>query len=119
MMSVLIVDDHAMFRSRARALLEAEGYDVVGEAWDAASALAAARLLRPDLVLLDVQLPDRDGFAVAADLDRESSPPAVVLVSSRLAEDYGTRLAGAPARGFIHKTDLSRATLEALVGPLG
>jgi len=114
--SVLIVDDHAVFRSRARALLEAAGYDVVGEAADAVGAIAATQRLDPDVVLLDVQLPDRDGFSVAAEIGARSDAPAIVLISSREAADYGDRLGRARARGFIHKPDLSRATLEALVG---
>jgi DNA-binding NarL/FixJ family response regulator len=72
---VLIVDDHDGFRSSARALLEAEGFDVVGEAGDAASALAAAARLRPEVVLLDIQLPGIDGFEVAARLAATPDPP--------------------------------------------
>jgi len=87
--SILIVDDHPSFRTTARALLVAEGYDVVGEAADGSSAIEAARTLRPDVVLLDVQLPDRDGFAVAVELSREPQPPAIVLTSSRDAGDFG------------------------------
>ena len=69
--TVLIVDDHPSFRASARMLLEAEGFEVIGEAEDAASALRATSELRPDLVLLDVQLPDGDGFSVAEQLTRE------------------------------------------------
>jgi DNA-binding NarL/FixJ family response regulator len=119
MMSVLIVDDHDLFRARARALLEAEGYDVVGEADDGASAIDAATRLGPDVVLLDVQLPGRDGFSIAAELGTASGAPAIVLISSRQAADYGSRVVESPALGFIHKPDLSRASLEALVGSKG
>jgi DNA-binding NarL/FixJ family response regulator len=116
MMSILIVDDHPVFRARARALLEAEGLEVVGEAEDGASAIDAATRLEPDVVLLDVQLPDRDGFSVAAELGRWTAhSPAVVLISSRQAADYGHQLEVTPARGFICKPDLSRASLEALL----
>jgi DNA-binding NarL/FixJ family response regulator len=80
---VLIVDDHARFRALARLLLVADGFDVVGEAGDGAQALVAARALHPDVVLLDVQLPDEDGFAVAGTLAARRPAPAVVLVSSR------------------------------------
>lgn len=111
---LLIVDDHALFRTRARALLEAAGYEVVGEAADAEAAIAAARRLQPDVVLLDIQLPDRDGFSVCAELGADG--PTVVLISSRTAADYGPRLRHAAARGFIHKPDLSRATLAELLG---
>ena len=113
--TVLIVDDHPAFRASAGALLEAEGFTVIGEAADGGSGLAAARRLRPDLVLLDIQLPGLDGFAVAERLAATPSPPAVVLISSREAFAYGPRLATAPARGFIAKRELSGATLAALV----
>jgi DNA-binding NarL/FixJ family response regulator len=111
---VLIVDDHPEFGAFAHALLDAEGWDVVGEAADAAEALRAVRELRPELVLLDIQLPDRDGFAVAEELARDPSPPVVVLMSSRQAADYGARLRDARARGFLPKTELSGAALAAL-----
>jgi DNA-binding NarL/FixJ family response regulator len=113
--SVLIVDDHAAFRRFARALLQAEGFEVVGEAEDGASALEAAARLRPAVVLLDVQLPDLDGFAVAEQLAEEADPPQVVLVSSRDASSYRRRLDRARARGFIPKGELSGAALSALV----
>jgi DNA-binding NarL/FixJ family response regulator len=112
---VLIVDDHDGFRSFARALLNAEGFDVVGEAADAESALEAAAKLRPDLVLLDVQLPDGDGFEIAERLAAAAQPPAVVLVSTRDAASYRRRLATTTARGFIPKGELSGAALLALV----
>lgn len=115
--SVLIVDDHDVFRADARALLEAAGYAVVGEADDATSAVAETRRLEPDIVLLDIQLPDRDGFDVASELAGQTHPPQVVLISSREAIDYGSRLQTTTATGFIHKPDLSRARLQELVGP--
>ena len=114
--TVLIVDDHDGFRESARALLEAEGFAVVGDAADGAAALAAALRLRPDVVLLDVQLPDVDGFAVAERLAALSEPPRVVLISSRDAAAYGSRLDAAPACGFLAKRELSGASLAALVG---
>jgi CheY-like chemotaxis protein len=106
---VLIVDDHPAFRAAARRLLELEGYDVVGEAEDGLSALAAARALRPDFILLDVQLPDLDGFEVAERLSGDEDPPAVVLTSSRDRSDYGPCLATSPACGFLPKAELSAA----------
>ena len=112
--SVLIVDDHDEFRGHARALLEAAGFHVVGEAADGESALIEAERLRPSFVLLDIQLPDFDGFEVAARLARRAHPPAVVLTSTREASGYRTRLAGTQALGFIGKSDLSAATLAAL-----
>ena len=117
--SILIVDDHEMFRTDARALLEAAGYRVIGEAGDAADAVTETRRLAPDVVLLDVQLPDGDGFAVAAELATQAGAPRIVLISSREAIDYGSRLRDTVAVGFIHKPDLSRALLEELVGAPG
>jgi DNA-binding NarL/FixJ family response regulator len=107
--TVLIVDDHPGFRAAARRLLELEGYVVVGEAEDGMTALAQARELRPELVLLDVQLPDIDGFEVAERLSGWDVTPAVVLTSSREASDYGPCLARAPAAGFLPKAELSAA----------
>jgi DNA-binding NarL/FixJ family response regulator len=111
--SVLIVDDHAEFRRAARALLDAEGYEVVGEAVDGASALREARRLRPALVVLDIHLPDADGFDIAAQLAAEPDPPGVVLTSSRAVTAYRRRLATTPALGFIPKSQLSRDALSA------
>ena len=108
---VLIVDDHAPFRSLARRLLVAAGFQVVGEAADGADALDAVRDLAPDVVLLDVQLPDVDGFSVADALADRDAAPAVVLVSSRSRRDYGSRVEVSTARGFIAKADLSGETL--------
>jgi DNA-binding NarL/FixJ family response regulator len=113
---VLIVDDHAGFRSWARALLEMQGYTVVGDAADGASAIAAVRALRPDVVLLDVRLPDIDGFEVTRQLAREGIGARVVLVSSRDAKDYGVALEYSGAHGFIAKAELSAAALEAVLG---
>ncbi|HKE80375.1 MAG TPA: response regulator transcription factor [Solirubrobacteraceae bacterium] len=114
--TVLIVDDHARFRGFARRLLEAGGYTVVGEAGDGESALSAVCELRPQLVLLDIVLPDTDGFAVAERLAGHCAAPVVVLTSSREAADFGGRLVSSPARGFIHKDDLSSAALAAVAG---
>lgn len=113
--SVLIVDDHPGFRAAARRLLESEGYAVVGEAADGAGALAATRALEPDVVLLDVQLPDLDGFAVASRLTGEGTGAAIVLVSSRDGDDYGSLASDSGACGFIAKSELSGAALEALL----
>lgn len=112
---MLIVDDHPGFRAAARTLLAAEGYEVVGEAGDGAEAVEAAASLEPDLVLLDVQLPDMDGFAVAVALGRLPRPPEVVLTSSREAVDFGPLIGSCGARGFVPKDELCGARLAALV----
>src|SRR5499427_11088054 len=106
--TVLIVDDHSGFRSSVRALLEAEGFEVVGEAEDGVSALAAVDQLHPRVLLLDIQLPDIDGFEVAERLAQAGDPPAVVLVSTRDISAYRRRLAGSPVRGFIAKSELTQ-----------
>lgn len=111
----LIVDDYLPFRRLASRLLQEIGREVVGEAGTGAEALSESRRLKPDLVLLDIQLPDLDGLAVAASLSMQPEPPAVVLVSSRDAADYGPRLDGCGALGFIAKADLSAESLAALL----
>jgi DNA-binding NarL/FixJ family response regulator len=112
--TVLVVDDHAGFRARARLLLEAEGYEVVGEAADGETALAEAARLRPEIVLLDVQLPDLDGFDVASRITDDGDAPAVVLTSSRDWSDSAELIVRSGARGFVPKDQLSGATLEEL-----
>ena len=112
--TILIVDDHATFRRSARLLLEADGYRVIGEAEDGRSALSEAETLEPDVVLLDVFLPDLDGFEVAAALTRRGLA-VVVLTSSRDRGDFGSLVAESGARGFIPKVDLSGAALDALI----
>ena len=112
---VLIVDDHPGFRAAARRLLEVEGYVVVGEAEDGLSAIDAARALHPDVVLLDIQLPDVDGFEVAERLSGDLNAPAVVLTSSRDPSDYGPALHRAPACGFVPKAELSGAGIAGIL----
>lgn len=114
-MSLLIVDDHPSFRGFISALLSAEGFDVAGEAGDGESAIEAVERLRPDVVLLDVQLPGMDGFDVAERLAGKPGSPRVVLTSSRDATDYGARLEHSPVSGFIPKQELSGAALAAMV----
>jgi DNA-binding NarL/FixJ family response regulator len=114
-MTVLIVDDHPSFRASARTLLESEGYEVVGEAEDGESALRAVAELHPDLVLLDIQLPDLDGFEVAERVRDLDARAAVVLTSSRDGKDYKRCIECSGARGFVPKAELSGAALSALL----
>ena len=114
--SVLVVDDHAGVRVSLRAFLAETGFDVVGEAADGASALLEAARLRPDVVLLDVQLPDLDGFEVARQLAESPAAPAVVMISSRDDPTYQRRAMESLSRGFVAKSRLSRASLEQVLG---
>lgn len=107
--TILIVDDYASFRETVRSLLEAEGFDVVGEAENGVAALRLAKELHPDVVLLDVQLPDFDGFEVADRLRKLQPPPEVILTSSR--DDYGPLIPSSAAQGFVRKDQLSGETL--------
>jgi DNA-binding NarL/FixJ family response regulator len=112
---VLIVDDHPSFRATARLHLEAEGFDVVGESCDGATGIRDAGALAPDVVLLDVQLPDIDGFEVAAQLTAEEGGPVVVLTSSRDESDFGPLVAESGARGFVPKAELSGPVILGLL----
>ena len=115
--TVLMVDDHDGFRTRARAMLEAHGFDVVGEASDGHSAVAAADRLRPDIALVDIGLPDLDGFAVATAIRAAGTAGRIVLTSGREAADYGGRVDRSDADGFIPKAELSGDSLLALLRP--
>lgn len=107
----VIIDDHAGFRAQAAELLRASGYEVVGSCPDGRSALAALSALRPDVVLLDVQLPDIDGFSLVAQLDGVCAGTTIVLISTREAADYGSRVRRSGAVGFISKAELSGQSL--------
>lgn len=113
--TAVIVDDHEGFRTRTAALLEGAGYDVIGSCPDGRAALALLTTLRPDVVLLDVQLPDIDGFDVMEQLGWGVDGPAIVLVSSREAADYGSRVGRSGAAGFITKSELSPQALAEVV----
>jgi DNA-binding NarL/FixJ family response regulator len=112
---ILIVDDHAGFRASARRMLEAGGFEVAGEAGDAASARQAVSELAPDALLLDVQLPDGDGIALASELSANGDAPLIVLCSSRSADELGAGLRECGARGFLTKEELSATSIRELL----
>jgi CheY-like chemotaxis protein len=116
---VLIVDDNSAFRAAARQLLERSGFDVVAEAASGNRAVAEAKTHRPDVALVDLQLPDFDGFEVAERLCRLNPAPQVILTSSLDGSDFGALITGSPALGFIPKGDLSAVGIEALLGSSG
>jgi DNA-binding NarL/FixJ family response regulator len=114
--SILIVDDHEAFRKAARAVLAAEGFRVLAEAGSGEAALVAARELRPEIALVDIQLPDIDGFRVAEHLSREADAPVVILISIREAYEYAGRVETAPVAGFLPKRLLTGSAIRALLG---
>jgi DNA-binding NarL/FixJ family response regulator len=114
--TLVIVDDHAVFRSIAREKLEADGIKVLGEAGDGRSGLDTIAALRPTIVLVDIHLPDIDGFAVARLIAGLSDPPVVVLISSRSGANLTRRSAESGAAGFIAKENLSGAAVRILLG---
>ena len=114
--TILVVDDHGGFRATARRLLERDGWSVIGEAADGLTGLAAAASLAPDVVLLDVGLPDVDGFAVAERLAARAGAPSIILISSRDHETYRERVRSSPAAAFLAKQDLDGAVLRSLLG---
>jgi DNA-binding NarL/FixJ family response regulator len=113
--SVLLVDDHAGFRAEARATLVAGGYDVIGEAADGAAAVREAARLGPAIVLLDIGLPDGTGLDLVGSIRQAAPGASVVLISSRRAGDYGARLTGSGADGFIDKARLSTDLLAEIL----
>jgi DNA-binding NarL/FixJ family response regulator len=117
--TVLIVDDNAGFRSFAGALLRRQGFEVVGEAGDGESGLDAVRRLRPDVLLLDVQLPDIDGFEVARRLRKDEGVTQVVLISARDRRDFGAAVDDCGARAFFSKDEVSGPALEAALAGAG
>jgi DNA-binding NarL/FixJ family response regulator len=113
--TVLIVDDHEGFRTCARRTLELDGWEVVGEAPDGASGIEAAGRLAPALVLLDIGLPDFNGFEVAARLRTNRTAAAIVFISTHDAADFGGLPRDSHALGFLPKAELSGAALAGLL----
>ena len=117
MLTMVIVDDHPAFRAEARALLEREGFVVVGEAWDGRTAVDMIRSVDPDVVLLDIGLPDIDGFEVATQVASEEGDarPHIVLVSSRDIDSYRSRVFPSSVAGCLPKEDVSGDAIRALI----
>ncbi len=113
--TVLIVDDHAGFRASARRVLESEGYSVIAEAADGSAGVTAAAEANPDVALVDVQLPDFDGFEVTKRMRDAGATAQIVLISSHERSDFGSLIDTSGAEGFVSKAELSGATLEALL----
>ena len=114
---IVIVDDDPTFLRTARRVLEAQGFDVVGEASNGLDGVTATTRLGPDIVLVDVNLPDIDGFEVADRVaDGEDAPP-VVLTSIRSADDFGSLVETSRARAFLTKADLTGEALAAFLDP--
>jgi two-component system nitrate/nitrite response regulator NarL len=117
----LIVDDSAPFLRAARRLLEREGIAVVGTASSTAEALQRANELRPDLVLVDVDLGPESGFDLVRQLDRAfrsgqgEGKPAIVLISGHAEEDLEELIAESPAAGFLAKSSLSASAIQAVI----
>jgi two-component system response regulator EvgA len=116
---VLIVDDNRAFRAAARQLLERAGFAVVAEAESGAGAVEEASARSPDVAIVDVQLPDFDGFEVAARLTNLDAPPRVILISSLDGADFGALVAASSALGFVPKADLSGSVIKALLAQAG
>ena len=108
---IVIVDDDPSFLAGARVLLETEGFEVVGEALNGVDGVDAATRLHPDIVLVDVNLPDIDGFEVVERLATGAGAPPVVLTSIRSAGDFGTLVEKSRARAFVTKADLTGPAL--------
>ncbi len=115
MTTIVIVDDHPASRTEARRLLEQDGFTVIGEAADGRSALELLRRLVPQAILLDIGLPDTDGFAVARDLRAAGCAASIILTSTRDQDTYGDRIRDALAIGFIAKAELSGPGIRALL----
>ncbi|MEV8558399.1 response regulator transcription factor [Streptomyces sp. NPDC051917] len=117
MLRCLIIDDCPYFLQAARRLLEGQGVAVVGVASDSAQALLQAEQLRPEVVLVDIDLGAESGLELTRRLLSETgpSPPRVILVSNHSEDDYAELIEESPAVGFLGKVDLSGDAVRALL----
>ena len=113
----LIVDDSPRFLDAARGLLERQGVTVVGGASSSAEALQRAMELRPDVILIDIDLGGESGFELARQILRKAGQPrsAVILISTHCEQDYAELIAASPVLGFLPKAALSAAAIEELL----
>jgi len=113
----LIVDDSPRFLDAARSLLERQGITVVGSASNSAEALQRATELRPDVILIDIDLGGESGFEIARQLLREAgkSRSAVILISTHCEQDYAELIAASPALGFLPKAAVSAGAIQELL----
>ena len=113
---VLIADDHRLFAEALEAVLSTEArIEVVGRAADGGEAVALARTLQPDLVVLDISMPVLDGFEAAAQLERLQRPPAVLMLTGSDAPEDVDRARRAGARGYITKDAIAARLVEAIL----
>jgi DNA-binding NarL/FixJ family response regulator len=117
MLRLLMVDDSSKFLAAARCWLERQGITVVGVASTVAQALQQAEALRPDVVLVDIDLGGESGFELASQLQGNAGVDSsrVILMSAYAEEDYAELIAASPAVGFLSKTALSGQRIRELV----
>jgi two-component system, NarL family, nitrate/nitrite response regulator NarL len=115
-MGCLIVDDNLQFLDTARALLEGQGMNIVGVASTSAEAVALAADLKPDLVLVDIDLGEENGFDLARTLVHAREPMTVILISAYPEKDLRELIQASPAAGFLPKAVLSRQAIDDLLG---
>jgi CheY-like chemotaxis protein len=109
--SILVVDDEPTFRRLARLLLASQGFVVVAEAGSVADAVSTARRVKPSAALVDVELPDGDGFELAGRLSAMPWSPRIVVTSVQSGADFTTEARRVGAEAFVLKADLARAPL--------
>jgi two-component system, NarL family, nitrate/nitrite response regulator NarL len=112
----VIVDDDAEFLKVAQTLLERDGVTVAGVAYNSADAVQRARVLRPDVMLIDIRLGQESGFDAAKLLANNGHSAALIMISTHAGEDYAELIAESPAAGFLPKAELSAAAIRRILG---